>query len=158
MPTLKNKTKINLFIFQRSLERKRSFPRHFGDLHFRLSQGCLQIDCSMHDRKGRMYSHKKKKITYPTNSRSRLLKLTPVDVFARISRKIWGNFRTMHMTSVLKLAKCSSVSDSMIIITTTIPTEICQKPQDFSLNPLLPNMTALKLDDFRENFRVSFSK
>lgn len=70
-------------------------------------------------------TNKQKKITYPTNSRSRLLKLTPVDVFARISKKIWGNFRTMHMTSVLKLAKCSSVSDSMIIMTTIIPTEIC---------------------------------
>lgn len=53
-------------------------------------------------------------LTYPINSRRRLLRLTPVVDFARISTKICGNLSTMHTNSVLKLATCSNVSDCIV--------------------------------------------
>lgn len=54
-------------------------------------------------------------ITYPTSSSSRLFRLTPVVVFARISTKICGNFSTMQINSVEKLAACNKVSDCIFV-------------------------------------------
>lgn len=53
-------------------------------------------------------------LTYPINSRSRLLRLTPAADLARISTKICGNLSTMHTNSVLKLATCNNVSDCIV--------------------------------------------
>lgn len=54
-------------------------------------------------------------ITYPISSSSRLFRLTPVVVFARISTKICGNFSTMQINSVEKLAACNKVSDCIFV-------------------------------------------
>lgn len=55
------------------------------------------------------------KITYPINSSSRLFRLTPAVVFARISTKICGNFSTMQIKSVEKFATCNKVSDCIFV-------------------------------------------
>lgn len=52
--------------------------------------------------------------SYPLNSSSRLLRLTPLEDLARIITKICGNFSTMHRQSVLTLATCSKVSCCII--------------------------------------------